>query len=81
MMITLSDRKSHTIGMNFTLLNLQCIADLKVSRNAGSKYLVCCSSPMVEAMYTKFSHVLHQSLTFQRIHCATTKFPAILDSF
>ena len=30
---------------------------LKVSRNAGFKYLVCCSSPMVEAMCIKFSHV------------------------
>ena len=35
------------------------IAYLKVSRNAGFKYLVCCSSPMVEAMRAKFSHVLH----------------------
>ena len=30
------------------------IAYLKVSRNAGFKYLMCCSLPMVEAMYTKF---------------------------
>ena len=34
------------------------IAYLKVSRDAGFKYLVCCSSPMVETMCTKFSHVL-----------------------
>ena len=45
------------------------IAYLKVSRNTGFKYFVCCSSPMVEAMCTKFSHVLHQFLTFQSIHC------------
>ena len=49
------------------------IAYLKVSRNAGFKYLVCCSSPMVEAMCTKFSHVLHQFLTFQSIHCANSQ--------
>ena len=45
-------------------------AYLKVSRNAGFKYLVCCSSPMVEAMCTKISHVLHQ---FQSIHCASSQ--------
>ena len=33
------------------------IAYLKVLRNAGFKYLVCCSLPMVEAMCTKFSHI------------------------
>ena len=49
------------------------ITYLKVSRNAGFKYLVCCSSPMVEAMCTKFSHVLHQFLTFQSIHCASSQ--------
>ena len=49
------------------------IAYLKVLRNAGFKYLVCCSLPMVEAMCTKFSHVLHQFLTFQSIHCASSK--------
>ena len=30
------------------------IAYLKVLRNAGFKYLVCCSSPMVEAMCNTF---------------------------
>ena len=49
------------------------IAYLKVSRNAGFKYLVCCSSPMVEAMCTKFSHVLHQFFTFQSIHCVSSQ--------
>ena len=49
------------------------IAYLKVSRNAGFKDLVCCSSPMVEAMCTRFSHVLHQCLTFQSIHCASSQ--------
>ena len=48
------------------------IAYLKVSRNADFKDLVCCSSPMVEAMCTRFSHVLHQFLTFQSIHCASS---------
>ena len=28
---------------------------------------------MVEAMCTKFSHVLHQFLTFQSIHCASSQ--------
>ena len=49
------------------------IACLKVLRNASFKYLVCCSSPMVEAMCTKFSHVLHQFLTFQSIHCVSSQ--------
>ena len=49
------------------------IAYLKVSRNGGFKYLVCCSSPMVEAMCTKFSHVLRQFLTFQCIHCVSSQ--------
>ena len=49
------------------------IAYLKVSMNAGFKYLVCCSSPMVEATCTKLSHVLHQFLTFQSIHCASSQ--------
>ena len=49
------------------------IAYVKVSRNSGFKYLVCCSSPMVEAMCTKFSHVLHQSFTFHSIHCASSQ--------
>ena len=49
------------------------IAYLKVSRNAGLKYLVCCSSPTVEAMCTKFSHALHQFLTFQSIHCENSQ--------
>ena len=49
------------------------IAYLKVLRNAVFKYLVCCSSPMVEAMCTKFSHVLHQFLTFHSIHCASSQ--------
>ena len=49
------------------------IAYLKVSRNAGFKYLVCCSSPMVKAFCTKFSHVLHQFLTFQSIYCARSQ--------
>ena len=49
------------------------IGYLKLSRNAGFKYLVCCSSPIVEAMCTKFSHILHQFLTFQSIHCASSK--------
>ena len=48
------------------------IAYLKVSRNAGFKYLVCCCLPMVEVLCTKFSHVLHQFLTFQSIHCANS---------
>ena len=48
------------------------ITYLKVSRNVGFKCLVCCSSPMVEAMCTKISHVLHQFLTFQSIHCASS---------
>ena len=52
--------------------NTGLIAYLKVSRNTGFKYLVCCSSPMVEAMCTKFSHVLHQFLTLQSIHCASS---------
>ena len=52
-------------------IGLECL--LKVSRNAGFKSLVCCSSPMVEAMCTKFSHVLHQFLTFQSIHCASSQ--------
>ena len=46
---------------------------LKVLRNAGFKYLVCCSSPMVEAMCTKFLQVLNQFLTFQSIHCANSQ--------
>ena len=49
------------------------IAYLKVSRNTGFKYLVCCSSQMVEAMCTKFSHVLYQFLTFHSIHCASSQ--------
>ena len=49
------------------------IAYLKVSRNAGFKYLVCCSLPMVEAMCTNFSHVLQQFLTFQSIHCVSSQ--------
>ena len=49
------------------------IVYLKLSRNAGFKYLVCCSSPMVEVMCTKFSHVLHQFLTFHNIHCASSQ--------
>ena len=49
------------------------IAYLKVWRNAGCKYFVCCSSPMVEAMCTKSSHVLHQFLTFQSIHSASSQ--------
>ena len=60
------------------------IAYLKVSRNAGFKHLMSCSLPMVEAMCTKFSHVLHQFLTFQSIYCASNQqlsFPPFLDSF
>ena len=59
------------------------IAYLKVSRNAGFKYLVCCSLPMVKAMCTKFSHVLHQFLTSRAstVQVPTTKFPAILVVF
>ena len=38
------------------------IAYFKVSRNAGFKYLVCCSSTMVEAMCTKFSLFYTNSL-------------------
>ena len=49
------------------------IAYLKVSRNGGFKYLVCCSLPTVEAMCTKFSYVLHQFLTFHKIHCASSQ--------
>ena len=53
--------------------NTGLIAYLKISRNAGFKYLVCCSSPMVEAMCTKFSIILHQFLTFHSIHCASSQ--------
>ena len=48
------------------------IAYFKVSRKTGFKYLVCCSSTMVEAMCTKFSHVLYQFLTFRSIHCTSS---------
>ena len=44
------------------------IAHLKVSRNVGFKYSVCCSWPMVVATHTKFSHVSQQFLTFLIIH-------------
>ena len=44
------------------------IAHLKVSRNVGFKYSVCCSWPMVVAMHIKFSHVSQQFLTFLIIH-------------
>ena len=52
------------------------IAYFKLSRNDSFKYLVCCSSPMVEAMYTKFSHVLYQFLTFQSIYRASSQQPS-----
>ena len=42
-----------------------------VSRNAGFKYLVCCSLPMVEAMCTKFSHIF--LLSRASIHCASSQ--------
>jgi len=61
------------------------IAHCTVSRNAGLKYLVCCSSQMVAAMSNKFSHTLHQFFTFKSIHSisanTTLLGPAILDSF
>ena len=44
------------------------IAHLKVSRNVGFKYSVCCSWPMVVATHTKFSHVSQQFITFLIIH-------------
>ena len=44
------------------------IAHLKVSRNVGFKYSVCCSWPMVVATHTKFSHVSQQFLTFLIIY-------------
>ena len=49
------------------------IAFLKALRNSGFKYLVCCSSPMVEATCTTLSHVLHQFPTFQSIHCSNSQ--------
>ena len=39
------------------------MANLKVSRNNGFKYLKCCSSPMVLATCTKFSHIIEQCIT------------------
>ena len=60
------------------------IAYLKVSINVGFKYLVCCSSPMVEAMCTKISDVPKFTpipyLPEHPLCKPTTKFPAILDS-
>ena len=49
------------------------IAYFKVSRNAGFKYPVCCSSPMVEAKCTKFSHDLYQFLTFKSIYSRSSQ--------
>ena len=38
------------------------IAYLKVLRNTSFKYLVCCSSPVVEDMCTIISHIYTNSL-------------------
>ena len=59
------------------------VAYLKVSKNASFKYLVCCSSPMVEAKCTKFHTMYNNSLPSRAstVEVATIKFPAILDSF
>jgi len=43
------------------------IAHLQVLRNADFKYSKFCSSPMVIAMHTKFSHIVQQCITFQII--------------
>ena len=61
-------------GANQPMLNVTVsgktglIAHLKVSRNVGFKYSVCCSWPMVVATHTKFSHVSQQFLTLLIIH-------------
>ena len=56
-------RYSHGFFLLSQFGKTSLIACLKVLRSANFKYSVCSRSPMNEATCTKFSHVLHNSLS------------------